>query len=203
MTIIIGSIWINIIYVQGVKMKSKQSFVLNFLFICLLINQISCGSSTNVANKNDQEKISKARALLSNYEIEAKNLLVMLGASGTTSKVIQDKANELLSVSEIILQGAQLKLPKCNDYLTKTLVLKEILDNITNETLEKDYHQDGALPEAPSECYHTKDLFVHPATVLVLVRDDPGLKNKTKLSINAEITEVLVHTEQVRQEVFS
>ena len=184
-------------------MKSKQSFVLNFLFIYLLINQISCGSSANVANKNDQEKISKATALLSNYKIEAKNLLVMLDASGTTSKVIQDKANELLSVSEIILQGAQLKMPKCNDYLTKTLALKEILNNITNESLEKDYHQDGALPEAPSECYHTKDLFVHPATVLVLVRDDPDLKNETKLSINAEITEVLVHTEQVRQEVFS
>ena len=184
-------------------MKSKKSFVLIFLFICVLINQISCGSSANVANKNDQEKISKATALLSNYEIEAKNLLVMLDASGTTSKVIQDKANELLSVSEIILQGAQLKMPKCNDYLTKTLALKEILDNITNESLEKDYHQDGALPEAPSECYHTKDLFVHPATVLVLVRDDPDLKNETKLSINAEITEVLVHTEQVRQEVFS
>ena len=109
----------------------------------------------------------------------------------------------IIIIAEIILQGAKLKLPKCSDYLTKTLALKESLDKITNETLEKDYHQDGALPKASSECYHTKDLFVHPATVLVLVRDDPDLKNETRLSINAEITEVLAHTEQVRQEVFS
>ena len=65
--------------------------------------------------------------------------------------------------------------------------------------LEKDYHHDGALPKAPGECYHTKDLFVHPATVYVLVRDDPSLANKTKMSINAELTEVLAHTELVRQ----
>ena len=184
-------------------MKSKKSFVFSLLLICLIMNQISCGSSINVANKNDLEKISKATALLEEYAIEAKKLLAMLDESETNSKVIQDKANELLSVSEIILQGAQLKLPKCNDYLTKTLALKESLDNITKETLEKDYHQDDALPEASSECYHTKDLFVHPATVLVLVRDDPDLTSETRLSINAEITEVLAHTEQVRQEVFS
>ena len=182
-------------------MKSKISFV---LFIFLLMNQISCGSSsTNVAEKNDQEKISKAAALLNDYEVEAKKLLALLDETEINSAVIQEKAKELLGVSEIILQGAQLKLPKCSDYLNKTLALKESLDSITNETLEKDYHQDGALPEASSECYHTKDLFVHPATVLVLVRDDPDLKSETKSSINAEITEVLAHTEQVRQEVFS
>ncbi len=188
-------------------MNSKVRYFFNFLFICLLTHQISCSSSVDSsaskADKNDQEKISKGAALLGDYEVEAKKLLAMLDDSETNSKAIQDKAKELLSVSEIIIQGAQLKLPKCNDYLTKTLALKESLDSITNETLEKDYHQDGALPEASSECYHTKDLFVHPATVLVLVRDDPALKNETKLSINAEITEVLAHTEQVRQEVFS
>ena len=40
---------------------------------------------------------------------------------------------------------------------------------------------------------------VHPATVFVLTRDDPVVSSETKSSIKAEITEVLAHTEVVRQ----
>lgn len=192
-------------------MRSNLSYIFSFMFIYLLINQnlyasgsmsddeINNVSKTNVANKNDQERLSKAAALLSNYEIEAKKLLAMLDTSGLNSEVIQNKAKELLNLSEIVIQSAQFRLPQCNDYLTKTLLLKRNLENISHDTLEKDYHHDGALPKAPGECYHTKDLFVHPATVYVLVRDDPSLIDKTKSSINAEITEVLAHIELVRQ----
>ena len=192
-------------------MRSNLSYIFSFMFIYLLINQnlyasgsmsddeINNVSKTNVANKNDQERLSKAAALLSNYEIEAKKLLAMLDASELNSEVIQNKAKELLNLSEIVIQSAQFRLPQCNDYLTKTLLLKRNLENISHDTLEKDYHHDGALPKASGECYHTKDLFVHPATVYVLVRDDPSLIDKTKSSINAEITEVLAHIELVRQ----
>ena len=192
-------------------MRSNLSYIFSFMFIYLLINhnlyasgsmsddEISNVSKTNVTNKNDQERLSKAAALLSNYEIEAKKLLSILDASGSNSEVIQNKAKELLNLSEIVIQSAQFRLPQCNEYLSKTLALKENLENISHESIEKDYHHDGALPKAPGECYHTKDLFVHPATVYILVRDDPSLIDKTKLSINAEITEVLAHTELVRQ----
>ena len=192
-------------------MRSNLSYIFSFMFIYLLINQnlyasgsmsddeINNVSRTNVTNKNDQERLSKAAALLSNYEIEAKKLLAMLDVSGLNSEVIQNKAKELLNLSEIVIRSAQFRLPQCNDYLTKTLLLKRNLENISLDTLEKDYHHDGALPKAPGECYHTKDLFVHPATVYILVRDDPSIIDKTKSSINAEITEVLAHTELVRQ----
>ena len=105
----------------------------------------------------------------------------------------------MLSLSEVVIESAQFRLPQCNEYLTKTLAIKTSLEEISHETLEKDYHHDGALPKAPGECYHTKDLFIHPATVYVLVRDDPSLQDTTKSSINAEITEVLAHTELVRR----
>ena len=195
-------------------MNSKLSFLYYFIFICTLINQNLFASSGNntmseeeiknvskadITDKNVQEKLSKAAALLSEYEIEAKKLLTMLDTSGSNSEVIQNKAKELLNLSEIVIQSAQFRLPQCNEYLSKTLALKENLENISHESIEKDYHHDGALPEAPGECYHTKDLFVHPATVYVLVRDDPELLSKTKSSIDAEITEVLAHTELVRQ----
>ena len=195
-------------------MNPKLSYLYYFIFVCLLMNQSLFASSggksmseeeiknvsrADVTDKNDQEKLSIAAALLSDYEIEAKKLLAMLDEDRTNSQIIQDKAKELLNLSEIVIQSAQFRLPQCNDYLTKTLVLRENLEKISHETLEKDYHHDGALPKAPGECYHTKDLFVHPATVYVLLRDDPNLIDETKSSINDEITEVLAHTELVRQ----
>jgi len=195
-------------------MNPKLSYSYYFIFVYLLASQnlfassgtgsisdaeIKNVSKVDITDKNDQEKLSKAAALLSDYEIEAKKLLVMLDEGETNSKVIQNKAKKLLELSETVIQSAQFRLPQCNDYLTKTLALKKDLENISHETLEKDYHHDGALPEAPGECYHTKDLFVHPATVYVLVRDDPSLVKDTKISINSEITEVLAHTELVRQ----
>ena len=195
-------------------MNSKSSYIYCVIFVYLLMNQnvfASSGGSSmseeeiknvskaDVTDKNHQEKLSKAAALLSDYEIEAKKLLVILDEGETNPKVIQSKAIELLELSETVIQSAQFRLPQCHDYLKKTLALKENLENISHESLEKDYHHDGALPEAPGECYHTKDLFVHPATVYVLVRDDPKLLNKTKSSIDDEITEVLGHTELVRQ----
>ncbi len=108
-------------------------------------------------------------------------------------------AEKLLTLSESFIESAQFRLPQCEEYLEKTITLKEGLHEISHETLEKGYHHDGALPKAPGECYHTKDLFVHPATVMVLTRDDPELGNDTKRLIKAEITEMLAHTEVVRQ----
>ena len=188
--------------------------IIYLTFLCLLISQntfssdggasmsdkdINNVSKTDVVEKDDKERLSKAASLLTNYEIEAKKLLEMLKTKNINSKTIQNKAKDLLSLSEVVIESAQFRLPQCNEYLTKTLAIKTSLEEISHETLEKDYHHDGALPKAPGECYHTKDLFIHPATVYVLVRDDPSLQDTTKSSINAEITEVLAHTELVRR----
>lgn len=137
--------------------------------------------------------------MLADYEIAAKKLLLNLENESSKATTISDQARELLNLSENVIQSAQFRLPQCDEYLAKTLVLKNTLQEISHDSLEKDYHHDGALPKAPGECYHTKDLFVHPATVIVLTRDDPSLNQETKASINAEIAEVLGHTELVRQ----
>jgi hypothetical protein len=150
-------------------------------------------------SEEDKKRLSIAAGLLADYEIAAKKLIDSLDIKTSTAKSISAQANELLTLSENVISSAQFRLPQCNEYLEKTLVLKGMLRDITNESLEKDYHHDGALPKAPVECYHTKDLFVHPATVIVLTRDDPSLNETTKSSINAEITEVLGHLELVRQ----
>ena len=144
-----------------------------------------------------RQRLSKTAGLLADYEIAAKKLISSLDKSSSTD--ISKQANALLELSENVINSAQYRLPQCAKYLAKTLMLKNNLSKISHVSLEKDYHHDGALPKAPGECYHTKDLFVHPATVIVLTRDDPTLNEATKSSINDEITEVLAHTEFVRQ----
>jgi hypothetical protein len=149
-------------------------------------------------NESNHKQLSIAAGLLADYEIEAKKLINSLGNTSDVNE-INKVATKLLNLSEVVIESARFRLPQCNEYLTKALDLKNELKQITHDDLEKNYHHDAALPKAPAECYHTKDLFVHPATVIVLTRDDPTLNDETKSSINAEITEVLAHTELVRQ----
>lgn len=154
---------------------------------------------TAVLNDDDRQRLQKAAGLLAYYEIEAKKLIDMIDKADSVDETINKQMEKLLTLSESVIDSARFRLPQCDEYLVKSLALKDKLQNISHETLERDYHLDGALPKAPQECYHTKDLFVHPATVTVLTRDDPALSDETKTSIKAEITEVLAHTEIVRQ----
>jgi hypothetical protein len=192
-------------------MSLKKTFLYASIFVGLGFSQLSSASGVMTAedignvdrvaakNEKEQQQLAKAAGLLANYEISANKLLVKLKNEDTTAAEISSKASELLLLSEEVIASASFRLPQCGEYLSKTLALKDSLATISNETLEKDYHHDGALPKAPAECYHTKDLFVHPASVIVLTRDDPSLNDATKSSINAEISEVLAHTEIVRQ----
>lgn len=150
-----------------------------------------------VSSEDESLKLQKAAGMLAAYEIESKKLLDLL--DGGTSEAISQKAEEVIQLSLNVIDAASFRLPQCKAYLDKTMELLPILNTISHESIEKDYHHDGALPKAPGECYHTKDLLIHPATVVVLTRDDPDLIDATKESITAEITEVLAHTELVRQ----
>jgi len=192
-------------------MSISKTFFYISIFICLGLSQFGYTSSTmsedkvsnvnrvDATNEKEQELLSKAAGLLADYEIAAKKLLTTLKNETSKAEEISDQAKELLLLSEEVINSTRFRLPQCDEYLTKTMVLKNSLKTISHESLEKDYHHDGALPKAPAECYHTKDLFIHPATVIVLTRDDPSLNDTTKSSINAEISEVLGHTELVRQ----
>lgn len=159
---------------------------------------ISNVKKADVTTDADKKRLQEAAGLLALYEIEANKLIDSL-EEGASSNELSGKAESLLDLSETVIQSAQFRLPQCEEYLTKTLELKDRISSISHDTLENGYHLDGALPKAGEECYHTKDLFVHPATVIVLTRDDPDLAMTTKDSIKAEITEVLAHTELVRQ----
>jgi len=203
---------ININNNYGVDVRNNiKTLLCIFNFFLFFGSQTSYASGTmsdtaiknvtrvEVTNEKEQKQLSMAAGLLADYEIEANKLISALHSPDANAKDINHKALKLLNLSEVVIESARFRLPQCDDYLTKALALKNELETITHANLEKDYHHDAALPKAPAECYHTKDLFVHPATVVVLTRDDPSLNDVTKSSINAEITEVLGHTELVRQ----
>ena len=190
--------------------RSNILFFLVFLTV-ITASQTTIASGANVTldlssinraaieSENDRQRIQDAAVLLAHYEIEAKKLVESVDSIQPDASDINVHAEKLLRLSEEFMESARFRLPQCGEYLSKTVSLKNNLDKISHETLEKDYHRDGALPKAPGECYHTKDLFVHPATVMVLTRDDPNLSNDTRQSIKKEIIEVLAHTEAVRQ----
>ncbi len=150
-------------------------------------------------NEQAKRQLSVIAGLLADYEIEAKKLVAELEDDSLTVDAVNKRANKLIDLSELVLLTARFRLPQCDAYLSQSMVLKDKLATISHEQLEADYHLDGALPAAPAECYHTKDMFVHPATVVVLTRDDPSLSADTRDTIDAEITEVLGHTEIVRE----
>ncbi len=200
-------IMINYIYKNSGKPMNFKKLILFFSMLIMSIlvcastimseNEINNIDRTEVSSDQMRQRLSITAGLLTEYEIEAKKLVSNL--SNGTSADIRKQAITLLELSENVIDSAQYRLPQCDKYLAKTLMLKNSLQEISLEKLEKDYHHDGALPKASGECYHTKDLFVHPATVIVLTRDNPVLNEAIKSSIHDEITEVLAHTEIVRQ----
>ncbi|MGI9230070.1 MAG: hypothetical protein ACR2P9_09470 [Gammaproteobacteria bacterium] len=144
-----------------------------------------------------QQKQQQTALLLAQYEIEAKRLTSTLDSIDRT--YINQHAVNLMQFAESILDWARIRLPQCDAYLQKSLEVKTVLKQISREEMEKNYHHDGNLPKAPPECYHIKDLLIHPASVLLLTRDDPELQQPTRNAINAEIAEVLGHIGAVYQ----
>ena len=159
---------------------------------------ISTVEKTAIDSDEEEKQRQVIAVMLAEYEIEGRKLLDRLDENAERSEIDQ-QASTLLTTGEKIMDWARFRLAQCDGYLEKALALKEQIAGISREALERDYHHDGALPQAPPECYHVKDTFVHPATVLVLTRDDPSVGEETINGIRAEILEVLGHTEVVRQ----
>ncbi len=190
-------------------MKSVNTFYLG-LCVTLMISPatasttIKQGQFDNIQKaelntEEQRERLSVTAGLMARYEIQARKLVDSLTDNKLTAEKVNLQATELLNLSSDVIESARFRLPQCDDYLARTLKLRQSLGTISHDSLEQDYHHDGVLPKAPIECYHTKDMFVHPATVMVLTRDDPSLAQETRDTIADEINEVLAHTEVVRQ----
>lgn len=119
------------------------------------------------------------------------------GAASAPVEELRQHARRLIELSRTVIGAFAVEYPPCGPYLAASLGVLERLDTISPEAVEREYHLDQALPDAPTWCYHTKDLLVHPATVLVLARD--GADDATRSRITAEIQEARAHMDAVRR----
>ena len=108
------------------------------------------------------------------------------------------KSKKLAYTSIKLLPSFVKKQPICKVYLETAInAIGEMLAG-TLEDIEKNYHADGKLPPVQAaECYHAKDLLVHPATIAVIANTQED-SQQTREAISHELEEVLEHFKQVK-----
>lgn len=130
-------------------------------------------------------------APLQSYSAAATALLGLLEAEPVDIAAAAEAAAALTRQGADLVPAFVQRHPRCQPYLEAALVVVEGWRDMDLEAMEADYHDDGALPEVEdaAACYHAKDLFVHPATVeLILSMDTPDLAQARH-----EIREVIAH----------
>jgi len=129
------------------------------------------------------------------YERKGHALVAKL-QSGEDPSSFAVSAAELTALADFVAGEFAVAYPSCGPHLGATLGVLDELDTISVEEIEHGYHEGRLLPEAPDFCYHARDLIVHPATVIVLVRVDAQGGRQQML---AEMLEVLAHVQALRQ----
>jgi hypothetical protein len=114
---------------------------------------------------------------------------------GADLAAARQEAEALMELGAALVPGFVARHPRCADYLDAALAVRSGWRAMDVETIERDYHHDGALPklEDAGACYHMKDLVVHPATALVLLSAQPP----DIAQAQAEIAEVVQHADFV------
>ena len=126
------------------------------------------------------------------YRTEAEALVAAIDA-GTGAAEIGALADALTTTGLSMLPAMIEAHPVCKEYLDAITAVGPTLKDLPLAEIESGYHMDGKLPPRPSpECYHGKDLVVHPATVAALAK--AGLSTpEDRRSAKGEIVEVLGH----------
>ena len=135
-------------------------------------------------------------ALFADYKDNAQQLVSLISEKGNDAKVEKYSA-ALVEVSQPIIKAFIAKFPQCDEYLTAVSKAADIIPTLPLSEIESGYHADGKLPQlTDANCYHAKDLLVHPATVQAMAVI--GIKtDKQREQAKHEVEEVLTHFAQV------
>lgn len=137
---------------------------------------------------------AQADNALQTYQQQAKALLTTLESKG---KNIEAASADLVKTSLPIVDQFIVKYPECSEYLGALKKAASVIPTLPLEEIESGYHADGKLPPLKNaQCYHAKDLLVHPATVQAMAKI--GIKTDEQWeSAEHEIEEVIEHFSQV------
>ena len=137
----------------------------------------------------------RASAALDAYESAAQALLQRVSEGAPPERVDGD-ARALIALGADIAGDFAVLYPPCGPYLGTGLALRSLVETISAQELERDYHDGGALPDAPSFCYHALDLVVHPTAIAVLTREAGEVPRERVI---AEIAEALANLAAARR----
>lgn len=182
---------INIL--KGIKMK-KLTVLASFAAMTLLT---ACGDKQQT-NAEAVAKAPTANQALADYKEGAKTLVTMIKEAKPDTEIAA-KSAELVAGSKTIITQFINKHPKCTEYLTALNNAADIIPTLPLEEIESGYHEDGKLPKFDDpNCYHAKDLLVHPATVQAMAT--MGITTaEMRESAEMEIIEVIAHFSQVEK----
>ena len=180
------------------------------LCTALLLALTACNESSSHSEKSSntiEQKVSSTTtltkptaplSLLTNYKNAAEALVVLIDSEGVETD-IESASAALVQASKPILRSFIKKFPQCQEYLTTLDKAAETIPTLTLAEIESGYHADGKLPAiTDANCYHAKDLLVHPATVQAMAKI--GINNaQQRANAKAEIVEVISHFSQVEQ----
>lgn len=167
--------------------------------ILLLATLLLGGCGEQTKQTTDQNTAKKVEiSILENYKHGAKELVQMI-KQGQPDSEIAKKSAELVANSKSIIKEFIVKHPKCTTYLNALNEAADLIPTLPLAEIESGYHEDGKLPKFDDpNCYHAKDLLVHPATVQAMA--NMGISsNEMRESAEHEIIEVIAHFSQVEK----
>jgi len=173
----------------------KKSFTLITLFT-LLTGLIGC---SRVCQKCQAKKQMASQINL--YETKSHNLVKLINDKSSAKELVIARAKELVEISKPVLMGFQKKYPQCQGYLQTVLDNAQKMQTISLNEIEEKWHEGKALPEdTDSVCMETKELIVHPSTVVILANNDFNSK-KNKEQMSDEINEVIEHMTELKESI--
>lgn len=114
---------------------------------------------------------------------------------------IGKSAANLVELAKQILPKFAEQHQTCEVYLNAVMLAADSMQQLSLEAIELDYHRDQKLPPLSSgDCYHAKDLLVHPATVVVMARTLKDTQANRE-HMKHEIDEVIEHLGLVKAAV--
>ena len=150
--------------------------------------------ATTTLTAEQQATLKAAGGGFKTYLEQANGLVSAIKGNQSAESIA--KLGSILTQTGVGLAPAVLvRFPQCKPYLDAVVAASGTMHTLPLKEIDSGYHEDGKLPKnTQGECYHAKDLVVHPATVVALANS--GLADRA--AAENEIAEVLTHLGQLR-----
>ncbi len=132
--------------------------------------------------------------MIDDYIAQAQKVIQTIDNKGSMAE-IKSETETLLQISLPLLDYGAVAFPECAELALATKTgLSENLENLTYDQIDSLYHQE---PEdaAKDRCYYHRDLPIHAAFVLALIKEQ-GIA--AALDMKAEMTEIIPNAEKLK-----